>query len=145
MNETEQSNEQNRTAPPGEETHSHDELLAENLALKQIIKLRDAREVLTTAFADRGARSPGLLFAYAIDDLQFDETGGLENASALLRKIEKAFPEQFEHRETVSSINGGSGGSSNLTSVTRESLAKMRPAEIAALDWNEVKRVISGK
>jgi hypothetical protein len=142
MNDMETNNEQRSAV---EESPPANDLAAENLALKQMIRLRDAREVLTTALNERGARSPGLLFAYAVDDLQFDEDGNLENAAAVIRKIEKAFPEQFEQREATPSINGGSGAANRVTSITRESLAKMRPSEIAALDWNEVKRVLSDK
>jgi len=120
-----------------------DELLAENRALKQMIRLRDAREELTSELTDRGARSPGLLFAYAVDDLQFDDENKLANASALVRKLERSFPEQFEQRVAASSINGGAGAANQPVAITRETLANMRPAEIAALDWNEVKRVLA--
>ena len=126
-----------------EDGKAEPDLLAENRALKQMVRLRDAREELTSALADRGARSPGLLFAYAVDDLQFDDENKLANASALVRKLEKSFPEQFEERPAVPSINGGAGGSNQAAGITRESLSRMSPSEIAALDWNEVKRVLA--
>jgi len=127
------------------DAQSPDDLAAENRNLKQMIRLRDAREELTTLLVERGARSPGLLFAYAIDDLQFDDENKLTNTSALVRKLERSFPEQFEQRVAVPSINGGAGVSNQPAAITRESLTKMRPAEIAALDWNEVKRVLAAQ
>lgn len=142
MNDTNKKDE-TKPEPLAADTRSQDEVLAENRALKQMIRLRDAREELTTALTERGARSPGLLFAYAIDDLQFDDENKLANASALVRKLERSFPEQFEQRPAAPSINGGAGVSSQPAAITREGLAKMRPAEIAALDWNEVKRVLA--
>jgi hypothetical protein len=144
MNEIEINDKPNQTQSTAEE-QSADDLLAENQALKQMIRLRNAREALTAALSERGAKSPGLLFAYAVDDFQFDEEGNLENASALLRKLEKTFPEQFEQRQIAPSVNGGSGSSGHHTLITRETLSKMRPAEIAALDWSEVKRILSEK
>lgn len=138
-----ETNNENKTGPSAGDVRSPDEVLAENRNLKQMIRLRDAREELTTVLVERGARSPGLLFAYAIDDLQFDDENKLTNASDLVRKLERSFPEQFEQHVTVPSINGGAGASNRPAAITRESLAKMRPAEIAALDWNEVKRVLA--
>jgi len=140
MNETKN---ENNIEPSTIDVRSPDELLAENRNLKQMIRTKDAREELTTALVERGARSPGLLFAYAIDDLQFDDENKLTNASALVRKLERSFPEQFEQRSAVPSINGGAGVSNQPAAITREALAKMRPVEIAALDWNEVKRVLA--
>ncbi|HTK37873.1 MAG TPA: hypothetical protein VL325_05225 [Pyrinomonadaceae bacterium] len=127
------------------DTPPQGELLAENRALRQMIRLRDAREELTAALNDRGARSAGLLFAYAVDDLQFDDENKLANASALVRKLERSFPEQFEQRPAVPSINGGAGAANQPVAITRESLSNMKPAEIAALDWNEVKRVLAAQ
>jgi len=85
------------------------------------------------------------LFAYAVDDLQFDDENKLTNASALVRNLERSFPEQFEQRPAVPSINGGAGAANQPVAITRESLSKMKPAEIAALDWNEVKRVLAAQ
>ena len=127
-------------APDSKQTP--EQLIAENNALKQMMRLRDAREELTAVLAEKGAKSPGLLFAYAVDDLQFDEEEKLANVSALVRKLERSFPEQFEERIAVPSINGGAGKPNQPAALTRESLEKMRPSEIARLDWNEVKRVL---
>lgn len=138
-----QTNNENKTEPSAADVRSSEEVHAENQNLKQMILLRDAREELTAVLVERGARSPGLLFAYAVDDLQFDDENKLTNVSALVRKLERSFPEQFEQRSAVPSINGGAGVSNQPAAITRETLAKMRPAEIAALDWNEVKRVLA--
>src|SRR6185369_509205 len=48
-------------------------LRAENEQLREMMKIRDAKDEMTDVLRAAGARSPGLLFTYAVDDLQFDE------------------------------------------------------------------------
>jgi hypothetical protein len=46
-------------------------------------------------------------------------------------------------RDPVASIDAGAGGRSG-PQLTKETLAKMKPSEIAELDWADVKRTLSG-
>jgi len=119
-------------------------LRAENEQLRQMMKIRDAKDEMTDALRAAGARSPGLLFAYAVDDLQFDEQGRVANSAALVEKLRGSFPEQFG-RDAVPRIDAGAGGGAQTNYLTKEILAKMKPAEIAKLDWAEVRRVLSEK
>jgi hypothetical protein len=45
-------------------------------------------------------------------------------------------------RDPVASIDAGAGAASG-PQLTKETLAKMKPAEIAELDWGDVKRVLA--
>jgi hypothetical protein len=141
--ETNETVEINETPADAAEAEPDDPLKAENESLKQMLRIRDARDELTGLLELKGARSPALLFAYAVDDLQFDGDGQLMNAAATVRKIEKAFPEQFESAVTIHSINGGAGTAARPPALTKEALSAMKPKQIASLDWQEVKQIIS--
>jgi len=136
----------NETAGQTEEkTESADALLAplreENEKLRELLKLRDAREQMVGELQKAGARSPGLLFAYAVDSLQFDDDGHVTNAAATAEKLRRAFPEQFG-RDPARPIDAGAGGG-HRPHLTKEALSKMKPAEIAKLDWVEVRSVLA--
>lgn len=118
-------------------------LKAENEELKTSIRLRDARDAITKELAASGARSPDLLFQTAKDDLQFDYEGTVANAAAIVRQMRKQFPEQFGVEQVGGSVDGGAGASGRSNTLTKESLAKMKPADIAKLDWADVRQVLS--
>ncbi|MFM9904815.1 MAG: hypothetical protein ACKVQJ_09620 [Pyrinomonadaceae bacterium] len=137
-----------QTIPPagGDETIPPEgvtltELKAENEQLKTTIRLNAAHRQITGELLIAGARSPELLFDSVKSHLQFAEDGQIENAAALIAKLKAGFPEQFGY-ERPASIDGGAGTGSGTT-LTREALAKMKPAEIAELDWNDVRRVLA--
>jgi hypothetical protein len=113
----------------------------ENETLKNLIRVRDARDVIVQKLSAAGARSPGLLFAYAVDSLQFDAEGHLENEEAIVAHLTKSFPEQFAPPQAAS-IDAGAGTFSRTAPLTREALAKMKPAEIAKLDWAAVRETL---
>ena len=117
------------------------ELQTENEQLKATIRLGEARRQMTGELASVGARSPALLFNSVRDALQFADDGTLLNAAALVKKLRDAHPEQFGTHMPVGSIDAGAG-IATAPQLTRDALAKMKPAEIAELDWNEVKRVL---
>ncbi len=118
------------------------QLQAENEQLKTTIRLNAAHRQITGELAKAGARSPGLLFDAVKGELKFDGDGKLENAAGLIERIAARFPEQFG-TETPASIDGGAGSGGGIT-LTKEALAKMKPAEIALLDWADVRRVLAG-
>ena len=138
-----------QTPPPagGEETIVPEgvnltELQAENEQLKATIRLGEAHRQITGELAKAGARSPELLFDSVKADLQFADDGTLENAAALVQKLRDAHPEQFGTQLPIASIDAGAGMNS-APQLTRDALAKMKPAEIAALDWADVRRVLA--
>jgi len=118
------------------------ELQAENEQLKATIRLVAAHRQITGELARAGARSPELLFDVVKDGLQFGEDGTLENAAAVLNKLKASFPEQFGP-DRPASIDAGSGQIATPR-LTRDALHRMSAAEIAELDWNDVKRVLAG-
>jgi len=101
-----------------------------------------AQPVSTNELGRAGARSPELLFNSVRDTLQFADDGTLLNAAALVKKLRDAHPEQFGTHLPVGSIDAGAGVAVT-PQLTRDALAKMKPAEIAELDWNDVKRVLA--
>jgi len=117
-------------------------LRKENENLRELLRLRDAREQMVGEFQKAGARSPGLLFAHAVDSLQFDDDGKVVNTAATVEKLRREFPEQFG-RAVPPSIDGGVK-SQPADHLTKETLSKMKPAEVARLDWSEVRRVLAG-
>ena|SRR5688572_18650961 len=117
-------------------------LRAENEDLRNAIRMRDAREALTNELNAAGARSPELLFATVQGELQFDSEGRLANVAAIAADLKQKFPEQFGS-DHPASIDGGAGRTNQNNFLTRDSLAKMSPQEIARLDWNDVRQVLS--
>jgi hypothetical protein len=120
-------------------------LRAENEELKNVVRLQSARDEIVRMLSDADAQSPGLLFAYAVDMLQFDDDGKLANAAAISEHLRKSFPEQFVKRQPVAAIDGGAGASGPAQYLTKDALAKMTPADIAKLDWAQVRQVLSGR
>ena len=117
-----------------------EQLRTENEQLKQTIRLSQAHRQITGELAKAGARSPELLFTSIRSDLQFSPDGKLENAAALVARLKTSFPEQFG-KDPVS-IDAGSG-TSVPDALSASSLEKMTANEIARLNWDDVKRVLS--
>lgn len=117
------------------------QLQAENERLKATIRFDGAHRQITGELAQMGARSPELLFDSVKSELQFADDGTLENAAAIVGKLRATFPEQFG-ADTPQSIDGGSGQAA-APRLTSDALHRMSAAEIAELDWNEVKRVLA--
>ncbi len=134
------TDEQEETTPP--EDAAMTRLRVENEQLKTTIRLNAAHRQITGELQKAGARSPGLLFDAVKGELKFDGDGKLENAAGLIERLAARFPEQFG-TETPASIDGGAGSGGGIT-LTKEALAKMKPAEIASLDWADVRRVLAG-
>lgn len=117
------------------------DLAIENEQLKETLRIERAHRQITGELARNGARSPELLFDAVRGELQFDDDGAVANAAAIVGKLKASHPEQFGP-PTPPSIDAGAGRAV-APPLTREALAKMKPAEIAELDWNEVRRVLS--
>lgn len=117
------------------------ELHTENAQLKAAIRLRDAQASVTAELGKSGARSPELLWDALRHELEFDDDGKPVNSAELIAGLRAKFPEQFGTR-VPGSIDGGAGQTA-APQLTRAALAKMKPAEIAQLDWADVKRVLA--
>ena len=116
-------------------------LQAENAELRRTSQVDAVRELITTALGRLGASSPALLFESAKADLQFGESGDLANFESLVAQLQRTYPEQFAP-ERAGSIDAGAGRAS-APQLTRELLGRMKPADIAKLDWGEVRRVLA--
>ena len=128
-----------------------EQLKAENDALKKQIAEQTAHTSLKEKLKQAGARSPQLLLGAAKDALQFTVAGELENAVEIIEALKDKFPEQFGAANSapaaapaVPSIDAGAGRVAKPT-LTRDALAKMTPAEIAELNWDDVRRVLAAK
>lgn len=116
-------------------------LQTENADLKAAIRLRDARDAVTAELEKAGARSPELLWDALLDRLEFDGEGRPQNVAAIVAEFKVKYPEQFG-THVSGSIDGGAGQTATPR-LTREALRRMKPSEIAELDWAEVRRVLS--
>ncbi len=116
-------------------------LQTENAQLKAAIRLNEAQASVTTELGKSGARSPELLWDALRHELVFDDEGNPVNSAELIAGLKAKYPEQFE-TPAPRSIDGGAG-QTDTPRLTRAALSKMKPAEIARLDWADVKRVLS--
>ncbi len=119
-----------------------EELRAEKERLREDGRMRIAIYEIEAELAKAGARSPKLLFEVAKDSLQFSDDGKIENSAAIVQHLKEQFPEQFSTDRPSESIDGGAGKTGGPT-LSKESLARMTPAEIAKLDWVEVRQVLA--
>lgn len=135
------------TIPPAEPAPAEAERLTrletENVELRSSMRAGRAREQITERLRQMGARSPSLLFDAVKGDVQFADDDSPANAEALAKRLAKQFPEQFGFDAPHTSIDGGAGRFA-APALTKETLAKMTPAEIAKLDWATVREVLAG-
>jgi hypothetical protein len=114
--------------------------------LKNSLRMRDARDETIAALEKAGAKTPALLFNSIKGDLEFDEkTGKVSNLKDLMKDLQADYPDQFGVEKPAEGIDAGAGQQGGGTKLTKEALAKMTPAEINALDWEEVKKVMAAK
>lgn len=113
-----------------------------NAALAARVRQIEVRDGVTSALRSAGARSPELLFEAAKDALQFGDDGTVENAEAVVAEMKQKYPEQFGPPISPP-IDGGTGRSASPASLTKDALAKMKPDEIARLDWAVVKEALA--
>lgn len=118
------------------------QLRAENEQLKATIRNAAAHRQITGELGRVGARSPELLFEAVKGDLQFADDGSLANTSAIVERLRRDFPEQFGVVTPPASIDAGAG-TAPVPRLSKDALAKMKPAEIAKLDWEDVKRTLA--
>ncbi len=133
------------TPPPPESSAGLDELRRENEELKAAARLRGARESMKRELERAGARSPELLFEVVTGELEFGSEGELINAAALAAKLRAKFPEQFRVQRPTASIDAGAGSGARHRQLTADMLSRMKPSEIAKLDWAEVRAVLAGE
>ena len=128
---------------PVPDSHAELETLrTQNEELRSEIGAIKARAALTAELTVAGARSPELLIAAAEKEIQFDEYGGPVNIAAVIANLTQKYPAQFAP-EKPASIDAGAGRSNQNNFLTRDALSKMKPEEVARLDWNDVRQVLA--
>lgn len=115
-------------------------LTDENTELRRALGIERAKRLMTTELTAAGARSPELLFSSVAGDIEFDEQGEPANTATLVASLRSRHPEQFGTQ--TAPIDAGAGAAAK-PALTRESLTRMKPAEIAKLDWAEVREVLA--
>jgi hypothetical protein len=119
-----------------------EELRTENEELRREIRSGKVRAALKRELTATGARSPELLIAAAEKEIQFDDAGEPINIAAVIAKLAQRYPEQFG-TDNPASIDAGAGRATQNNFLTRESLSKMKPEDVARLDWNDVRAILS--
>jgi len=134
------SMEEVRTVSDSDQVPGMTELVTENESLKSELYMRAAVYDLETRLRQTGARSPNLLTEQGKALFEFSDEGELTNAEAVIGHLKRSYPEQF----TPASIDASAGRKQRPT-LTKEGLARMTPAEIQRLDWNEVRSALQEK
>ena len=116
-------------------------LAAENAQLRAALDIGNARDTVVADLTAAGARSPRLLFDAVKGDIRIEADGSVAGRSEIVERLKAAFPEQFA-APPPTSIDAGAGRTATAV-LTRAALAKMTPAEIAALDWPAVKQALA--
>ncbi len=130
-------------APGSDKASDIAQLREENEQLKASIRDAAAHRQITGELERVGARSPELSFAAVKPDLQFaDDDDAVVNVAAIVERLRRNFPEQFGADRPTGSIDAGAG-LMTTSPINREALAKMKPVEIAKLDWEDVKRALA--
>lgn len=123
-----------------DESSQTEQLTNENERLRRELGIEKAKRLITTELTLAGARSPELLFGTLTERLEFDDNGEPANTAGLVADFKSRHPEQFGTQ--TASIDAGAGTTAK-PALTREALGRMKPAEIAKLDWAAVREVLS--
>ena len=123
-----------------DESSQTEQLTNENERLRRELGIEKAKRLITTELTSAGARSPELLFGTLTERLEFDDNGEPANTAGLVADLKSRHPEQFGTQ--TASIDAGAGTTAK-PALTREALGRMKPAEIAKLDREEVREVLS--
>ena len=122
---------------------SEDERTAAELNdLKTQIRMRDAKDDVVAALEKAGTKATGLMWNAIKGDLEFDDKGKLTNLDSLVKDLQAEYPDQFGIPKPDASIDAA-GKTTEGGALTKEKLAKMTPAEISKLPWEEVKKVMA--
>ena len=127
---------------PAAEPSEVETLRETNASLDARIRQLEARGDVTSALRSAGARSPELLFEAVKNSLQFGDDGSVENAEAVVAEMKRKYPEQFGPA-ALPSIDAGAGRNASPAALTKEALSKMKPDEIARLDWAVIREALA--
>lgn len=117
---------------------------AEIADLQTQIKTRDARDAVNTEAAKLGVKNPGLIYKLVKEELEFAADGKVSNLAEVFDSAKTEYPDLFDTKPNQS-IDAGAGTTGTPGTLTKEKLATMTPAEINALDWSVVSKVLTEK
>lgn len=117
------------------------DLAAENAVLRTRVREMAASQALNAALEKAGVAATSLVTKALIADVQFDDADAPVNVAALIAKARGEFPDVFRN-DAVNGIDARVA-SPPPESLTREMLKKMSPAEIAKLEWEQVRAALS--
>lgn len=111
--------------------------------LRTQIQERDNRDAVKSEAKKLGVNNPDLLYKAVKSDLEFDDKGNISNLAQILESAKTDFPQLFtSDAPTPKGSADGGAGNSNPTSLTKEQIENMTPAEINA-DWENVSKFLS--
>jgi hypothetical protein len=97
----------------------------ENSRLQTELRMRDAKDEVTSLLNKAGAKSASLLFGAAVGDLEFDsKTGKVTNAAEIVSNLLKQYPEQFGTDKPTGSADGGAGKDGSGAAVSMNDLIR---------------------
>lgn len=106
------------------------------------LQMRDAKDVVVAALEKAGAKATALMWNAIKGDLEFDDKGKLTNLDSLVKDLQADYPDQFGTPKPGESIDAA-GKTTGGGTLTKEKLAAMTPAEVMALPWDEVSKVMA--
>ena len=117
---------------------------AETEELRNQLRERDARDAVKDEAAKLGVKNPAAIYKIVKDELEYDDKGNVSNLADVIESAKADFPELFDTKPNQS-IDAGAGTTGTGDVLTKEKLAKMTPAEINALPWEDVQKVLTAK
>lgn len=115
---------------------------AEISDMRTQLRMRDAKDDVIAALEKAGTKATGLMWNAIKGDLEFDDKGKLTNLDSLVKDLQADYPDQFGTQKPGESIDAA-GKTKGGETLTKEKLALMTPAEVMALPWDEVSKVMA--
>ncbi len=123
--------------------------------LKTQLRERDARDSVRESAEKSGAKNASLIYKVVKDDLEFDKDGKVTNLKDVLEQAKKDFPDLFNassdkandkvvDKKALSSVDAGEGNGKPQTTLTKEQIDKMSPAEINK-NWDAVQMFLTAQ
>jgi hypothetical protein len=134
---------ENTTEPATEQPAAPPDMTAENEQLRGRLREMTASQMLTDALENAGTAACGLVAKALLGEVQYDDAGTPQNIAALVAKARNEFPAVFRTTRP-DGIDAGNQAPPPRR-VTREMLKQMPAAEIAKLDWDDVRSALSAK
>lgn len=112
---------------------SEDERTKAELAeARQKLQERDNRDFVQEKAEKAGVKNPKLFYNAYKSELEFDAKGKITNLNDVLETAKAESPELFQIAQKQQGSADGGSGKDTPTTLTKEQIEKMSPAEVAA-------------